>query len=160
MVDQDLYLGTGFTRDHIEVYITWTNIKGHVLNLPCPATDFIFQCPLKDDSCPVTSGELVIGTNFTALALDLKNREDRAKDLDGNANPLMITLGYRGDFGRNSFSLFPNVHIRATLTMTHVQSIMNPNIAAFGFQKVGRGCSKYFSVADCMSSMKIRMRPV
>ena len=36
------------------------------------------------------------------------------------------------------FPLFPNVHIRATLAMTHLQSITNENIASLGLQKVGR----------------------
>ena len=127
--------------------MTWTNVEGHVVNLTCPAMDLLFQCPSisEDYSRSVISGELFIGTNFTEIALDLKNGADWAKDLHGNANPLMIALGYGTDRkSGNFFWLFPNVHIRATLAVVYRQLMTNTNKAAFGLQKVGGDAQNNF----------------
>jgi len=98
----------------------------------------------------VGSGELFIGTNFTAVALPPENLKNHTY---GNAGPLFIGLIY-GTYNLDlsdsirvfpdSFPLFPNVHIRATLAVIHVQNVMNENIAALGLQEVSRDARNIF----------------
>jgi len=126
--------------------MTWTNLKGHVLNLTCPITDHFFRCPSnsEDDSESVLSGELFIGVNFTALALDLENSTASMGYLDINANPLTLTLRYGPYDSGDSFTLFPNVHLRATLAVVHEQLITNTILTALGFHKVGGDAPNLF----------------
>jgi len=126
--------------DLTEVHLTWTSFKGHVLDLTCPINGtFVFRCPpiLEDDSDPVISGELFVGTNFTATSLH--------GNLTGNVTPVQIQLGYgTNPISGDAFPLFPNVHSRATLAMTYIQSIKNTKSAALGLQKVGHNPSNIF----------------
>jgi len=81
--------------------------------------------------------------NFAATALALKNITSLEIDLTRHMAYLTVQLQY--GVADNSFPLysspfplFLNVYIRATLAMTHLQSITNKNIASLRLQKVGR----------------------
>lgn len=92
------------------------------------------------------SGELFIGINFTAIALAFKDGSITEKGLHGNTGPMIIGLLYHTAKTLesvylpllNEFLLFPNVHIWATLAITHTQTMTNEKRAALGLQKVGR----------------------
>jgi len=76
------------------------------------------------------SGELFIGVNFTAIALE--NNRPFGKD------PfvlIQLRYGIINQFG-SAFSLFSNVHLWATLTVIHRQTLANTNTVALRFQKV------------------------
>jgi len=132
--------------------MTWTNIEGHVYNSTCPFDDWRFRCHSlpENDQDSVLFGELFIGANFTAIALTLQN--DTSLE-DGFQHPefLLISLKVYDDILSNAFPLhqnaFPphrNVQLRATLAMTHRQTLKNNKIAALGFQKVGCDAQKIF----------------
>jgi len=70
------------------------------------------------------SGESFIGVNFTAIALE--NNRPFGKD------PFMLIqlrYGIINQFG-SAFSLFSNVHLWATLTVIHRQTLANTNTVA------------------------------
>ena len=124
----------------INVYITWTDFIGQTHKSICPSSpEFFFQCP----QAAFDAAELLIGANFTATALALKDVTSLEKDLTRDTAYLTVQLQYgvaddSFPLYPSPFPLFPNVHIRATLAMTHLQSIANENIASLGLQKVGR----------------------
>jgi len=121
----------------INIYITWTGSIGQTHELTCPCSDGVsFQCPLITEAV-FTPAELLIGANFTATTLVLKNVTSLGKDLIGQIG-VQLQYGIADDPFPSPFPLFPNVHLRATLAMTHLQYIMNENIASLGLQKVGR----------------------
>ena len=133
-------------QDDINVHMTWTNVIGLVHNLTCPAINSsAYQCPSISDDVPDFIGELFIGANFTATTLAFENGSEFEKGLHGNMGPLMIWLQYgtADNVGSsypllvNNFMLFPNVHIRATLAITHRQIMTNEKTAPLGLQKVG-----------------------
>jgi len=140
-VDQTLIPQSENILDNIKVYMTWTNSEGHVHNLTCPVTaSTSFQCPSisKNEWSSVISGELFIGANFTAIVLALKDNGQSEKDLSRHAQFVLIQLGYGIiDTLGNAFPLLPDVHLRATLAVTHRQALANTGITALGFQKVG-----------------------
>ena len=138
-VDQRL---TDNIEDYVtQVNITWTNSKGRVLNLICLGS-IGFQCPsISEYDQSVTSGELFIGTNFTSSA----NGTDLEKDLHASAGPLIIQVGYGIDFMLGDpFLLFLNVHIRATLAVTHMKTLTSSKMAGLGFKKVGCDAQNIF----------------
>jgi len=151
-------------RDNIKVYMTWTVPNGHAQNLACHGL-YVYQCPsVSDEISPsVGSGELFIGIDFTAINIALKNDTKIEKDLRGDIGPLMIQLQHGTDHTSgdpllwpNSFPLFPDVQIRATLAVTRLQSMTNGKAAALGLQKVGRYAQNISSTADYLSSFKRR----
>ena len=143
--------GTHSIQDNVRVYMTWTNIKGHVYNLTCPG-HITYICPSISEDVSADAGELFVVANFTGIALAFKNGSELEKSLHGNTGPLMIRLQYGLDdmlgssypLLSNEFPLFPKVHIRATLAVTHIQTITNENAAALGLQEVGRHAQKVF----------------
>ena len=142
------FVGQGQTADiqnyATQVYITSISSEGRGVNLICLGS-ISFQCPLVSEHDPdVTFGELFIGTNFTASVQALTNGTDLKKDLHGNLGPLMIQLRYGTDPFGDLFPLFPNVHIRATLAVKHMQSVTSEKIAATGLQAVGRDVQNIF----------------
>jgi len=133
-------------RAHIKVYISWIDVIGQAHELTCPGSSGLFQCPLITEAI-FTVAELFIGASFTAIALALGDVTSLEKDLTAC---LMVQLQY-GTADRlgdsfplypSQFPLFPNVNIRATLAMTHLQSMTNENIAGLGLKKVGRDYMK------------------
>jgi len=121
------------------INITWTDFIGQTYESICPFLHgFFFQCP----QATFEAAELLIGANFTT-ALALKNVTSLEKDITRDMVYLTVQLQYGVaddpfPLYPRPFPLFPNVHIRATLAMTHLQSIKNENIASLGLQKVGR----------------------
>jgi len=99
----------------------------------------------------VLFGELFIGANFTAIALALKN-DTFLGDQTRHPEILQIQLGmndyFPGGFHDNvpvnTFPLYRNVQLRATLAVTHRQTLKNKNMAALGLQKVGCETQKIF----------------
>ena len=144
-VDQSV-LSAGTISEDAKVYMTWTNTEGHVYNLTCPIDGWRFRCPSlpKNDQDSVLFGELFIGANFTTIALALQNNTSLK---DGVQHPefLLISLKVYGHILENAFPLNRNVQLRATLAMTHRQTLKNNGIAALGFQKVGCDAQKIFS---------------
>jgi len=128
--------------------MTWTNVEGYVHNLTCDTIgSTVFQCPsLSEDECAsAIFGELFIGANFTAIALALKNNRRPETYITRPVEFVMIQLGFGADLTPGyAFPLFPNVHLRATLAVTMRQTLMNTNIAAFGFQQVGCNAQMIF----------------
>jgi len=128
-----------------KVYMTWTNIEGHVHNnLTCPMDDWHFRCPSlpKNDQGYVLFGELFIGANFAAIA---PQNDIPLNDEIQHPGFLLISLGVYDDTSANAFPLHRNVQLQATLAMTHRQTLKNNKIAALGFQKVGCDAQKIFS---------------
>lgn len=96
--------------------------------MTCPGSFFVsmpFDFGRRLGLCP--AGELFIGGNFTAIALVLK------KDLTIHTAFLNMQLQY--GIADRSEDLFTNVHIRATLAVTYLQSMTNEYIAGIGLQK-------------------------
>jgi len=146
-VDQRLESGTHSIQDNIKVYMAWTSSNRQVHNLTCPGS-VVYQCPTTSDALMV-SGELFIGINFTAIALAFKNSTKWEQSLHGNTGPMLIrfqydTLESAYSLLWNEFLLFPNVHIWATLAITHTQTMTNEKKAALGLQKVGRDAQNIF----------------
>ena len=135
-------------HDDMKVYITWIDYEGHVYNYPCPFADDGFRCPLFPESWGDASfGELVIGANFTAIALALQNDRRPKKNIirDQEQEFLWIQLGHGSDnTPGNAFPLFPNVHLRATLAVTYRKTLKTNKMAALGFQKVSCDAQKIF----------------
>ena len=139
--------------DDTKVYMTWTSYKGRVYNLTCSVIDLGFRCPssLENELIFVSFGELFIGANFTAIALTVKND---ASVLDQTRHPELVDIqlgmndyfpdGFRDNTPAISFPLYPNVQLRATLAMTHRQTLKNKKMAALGLQKVGCDVQKIF----------------
>jgi len=98
----------------------------------------------ENDQDSVLFGELFIGANFTAITLALQNNTSLE---DGVQHPefLLISLRVYDDILPIAFPLHRNVQLRATLAMTHRQTLKNNKIAALGFQKVGCDAQKIFS---------------
>ena len=111
-------------------------------NYTCPVVDSSFECPPTLDIEPIGgfSGELFIVTTFTAIALALQNDGHLEKCLTRHLEFLLIQLGYGRDIG-NIFPLFPNVHLCATLAVTHRQTLKNTDTTALG---VGCDAQKIF----------------
>jgi len=84
------------------------------------------------------SGELFIGVNFTAIALE----NDRSFGKDPFVS---IQLGY-GIINQleSAFPLFSNVQLRATLVVIRRETLTNTKLAALEFQKAGRGAQKIY----------------
>jgi len=118
-------------------------MEGHVHNSTCPINDWRFRCPplSANEQGSVLFGELFIGANFTAIALALQNTTSL-----GDGAPylefLVISLGTNDDMQENAFPLYRNVQLRATLAMTHRQTLKNKKMAALGLQKVGCDAQK------------------
>ena len=139
--------------DDTKVYMTWTSYKGRVYNLTCSVIDLGFRCPssLENELTFVSFGELFIGANFTSIALALKN-DTSLGDQIRHPEFLLIQLGmndyipdgFHDDTPAITFPVYPNVQLRATLAMTHRQTLKNKKMAALGLQKVGCDVQKIF----------------
>ena len=113
--------------------------------MTCPAVEsYFFQCPsiskrpLSLLSRELFSGELFIGVNFTAIALE----NDRPFGKDPFVS---IQLGY-GIINQleSAFPLFSNVQLQATLAVIRRETLTNTKLAALGFQKVGCDAQKIY----------------
>ena len=154
LVDQVLFSPFVQLYPRTHVNMTWANDEGAERGSTClVSASNSFNCSLisEDEStyANLISGELFIAVNFTVA--NPKDDTSFQKFLPGNTRPSMIKvwpwLNKRSEtdvwFGTNiwleetntwsgsAFLLFPNVYLRATLTMTARQTM-----AASGHQKV------------------------
>jgi len=154
LVDQALFPPSAQLYPRTHVNMTWATQEGDERGSTClvsKSNDFNCSLVLEDESTyfNLISGELLIAVNFTVA--NVKDNTSFQKFLPRSAKPSMIKvwpwlnkrLGADVWFGTNiwleatntwsgnAFLLFPNVHLRATLTMTARQTM-----AASGNQKV------------------------
>ena len=145
----------------------------HNLTCPSDGRRFRCPSLPENDQDSVLFGELFVGANLTAIALALQN-DTTLEDGVQHPEFLLISLGVYDDILPNivplpnalplpnafpllnafplpsafpllnAFPLHRNVQLRATLAMTHRQTLKNNGIAALGFQKVGCDAQKIF----------------